>query len=260
VFTIPWHEHVMVGTTDTPLDDTPSEPQARRDEIDFLLETVAPYLAKKPGRTDIRSIFAGIRPLVRSGSGGSTAQLSRDFVLRASSAGLVSIMGGKWTTYRKMAEDCVDLAARVGGLPPQQCKTETMVIHGGEIRAEGGARSADGQRIRPFIYSPMLFDSYGSDGPDVELLVAENTDWQQRLDGRLPYLVGQVVWAARREMARTVEDVLARRTRALFLDAEAALASAPRVAELLAAELGRDAAWQADQLNQFRDVADHYRP
>jgi glycerol-3-phosphate dehydrogenase len=250
----------MVGTTDTPLEDTPTEPKPRGDEIEFLLETIAPYLSKKPGRADIRSIFAGIRPLVRSSSGGSTAKLSRDFVLRTSSAGLVSILGGKWTTYRKMAEDCVDLAGRVGGLPAQPCPTKTLAIHGGEQRAVGRERSAESRGPEHVELSEELLAPYGTDAAAVERLVVEEPEWQQRLDERLPYVAGQAVWAARHEMARTVEDVLARRTRALFLDAAAALASAARVAELLAVELGRDAAWQADQIKQFQAVAEHYRP
>jgi glycerol-3-phosphate dehydrogenase len=243
VFAIPWHDHVLVGTTDTPLDAAPLEPRAQEAEIEFLLETVAPYFGRKPQRHDIRSIFAGVRPLVRSGKSGKTARLSRDFVLRASAAGLVSIMGGKWTTYRNMAEKCVDLAARLAELPAKECETTTLAVHGGD-GAPGDARFAD----------------YGSDGPALAAVVASEPIWNERLDERLPYLAGQVVWAARQEMARTVEDVLARRTRALFLDAEAALRAAPRVAALLAGELGRDADWQTDQLAQFQAVAEKYHP
>jgi glycerol-3-phosphate dehydrogenase len=243
VFAIPWHGRVLVGTTDTPLSDSPLEPQPQQSEIDFLLDQVAPYLARKPSRTDIRTIFAGVRPLVRVGGSRKTAQLGRDHVLHASPTGLVSIMGGKWTIYRKMAEDCVDLAARVGNLPPQRCRTQSLSIHGGKRpRADG------------------LLAEYGVDQEALAQLITTEPAGNQPLDQRLPYVAGQVIWAARYEMARTVEDLLARRVRALFLDTEAALSIAPRVAELLAGELGHDAAWQTDQIEKFRVVAQSYRP
>ena len=142
-----------------------------------------------------------------------------------------------------MAEDCVDVAARVGGLPSKPCPTTTLTVHGGK------GRQLDG---------PLA--EYGSDAPALSQLIASEAAWNQPLDERLPYVAGQVIWAARNEMARSVEDVLARRVRALFIDAEVAIAAAPKVAELLAAEFGRDAAWQADQVEQFRRVAQSYRP
>jgi glycerol-3-phosphate dehydrogenase len=243
VFAIPWHGHTIVGTTDTPIDAAPWEPRALPGEIEFLLETIAPYLSPPPGGSDIRSIFAGIRPLVRSGSATSTAQLGRDHEVRVSDSELISVLGGKWTTYRRMAEDTVNRAAVIASLPGRECTTPTMPIHGSPGKAVGG-----------------VFKDYGSDGPAVEQLAASMPGGNERLDSRLPYVAGHVVWAARHEMARTVEDVLARRLRALFLDAEAAIASAPRVAQLLAAELRRDAAWQADQITDFRQTADVYRP
>jgi glycerol-3-phosphate dehydrogenase len=243
IFAIPWHQHTVVGTTDTPLDATPTEPRALPAEIDFLLETIAPYLSPAPQRSDIRAVFAGIRPLVRSASTSKTSQLGRDHEVRVSDSQLVSVLGGKWTTYRRMAEDAVTRAAAVAGLPARDCATTTMPIHGSSDEAAGG-----------------VFKDYGSDGPAVEQLAASTPGWNEPLDSRLPFVAGQVVWAARNEMARTLEDVLGRRLRALFLNAEAAVASAPRVAELLAAELQRDAAWQADQIEKFRQIADAYRP
>jgi glycerol-3-phosphate dehydrogenase len=172
-----------------------------------------------------------------------TSKLGRDHEVRVSSSGLVSVLGGKWTTYRRMAEDCVDRAARVGGLVLTPCPTKTLPIHGhpGETRFD-------------------RFTEYGCDAPALEQLLATVPGGNERLAERLPYVAAQVVFAARQEMARTVEDVLARRLRALFLDAEAAVAAAPRVAALLASELGRDAQWQAVQLEQFRRVAEAYRP
>jgi len=241
VFAIPWHEHAVVGTTDTELDDVSLEPRPLRAEIEFLLETIAPYWTRTPEATDVRSIFAGIRPLVRRSGSRNTSKLARDHVIRVSTSGLVSIMGGKWTTYRRMAEDCVDRAAEVGGLLPAPCRTKTLPIHG----AEGESRSG-------------VLAGYGSDGPAIEHLAMSQPEFNQPLADRVPYVAAQVVWAARHEFARSVEDVLARRVRVLFLDAAGALAAAPKVAELLAGELGRDAAWQAEQLRQFEAVAEHY--
>jgi glycerol-3-phosphate dehydrogenase len=243
IFAIPWHDHVVVGTTDTRRDDVPVEPRALPGEIEFLLETIAPYVSCKPAQSDIRSIFAGIRPLVRSAGVEQTSQLGRDHLIRVSPSGLISVLGGKWTTYRRMAEDCVDRAAEVGGLKPVQCCTKTLAIHGYQI----GMPSE-------------RFAEYGADGPALEELIRKVPGSNDRLADGLPYVAGQVIHAARQEMARTVEDVLARRLRALFLDAEAAVAAAPRVAALMAAELGRDAKWQTDQLEQFRLVAEAYRP
>ncbi|MGD9632392.1 MAG: FAD-dependent oxidoreductase [Pirellulales bacterium] len=242
IFAIPWHEHTMVGTTDTELKDAPVDPRPLPEEISFLLETIAPYWTRKPQASDIRAIFAGIRPLARSDDSKTSSKLARDHVIRVSSSGLVSIMGGKWTTYRRMAEDGVDRAAAVGGLLPTPCRTKTLPIHGGQGELTSGALA-----------------QYGSDGPAIAGLAASQPGLDQPLADRLPHTAAQVVWAARHEMARSVEDVLARRVRALFYDAEAAIAAAPLVASLLAEELGRDAKWQADQLAAFHSIAELYR-
>jgi glycerol-3-phosphate dehydrogenase len=243
IFAVPWHNHAVIGTTDTPRADMPLEPRPLAGEVDFILETIAPYLLRKPQRGDIRSVFAGIRPLLRGGDSSNTSKLGRDHEVRISSTGLVSVLGGKWTTYRKMAEDCVDHAARLADLSPAECTTKTMRVHGyvGEARVE-------------------RFGEYGSDVAALEELIASTSNANEQLAKRLPYVAGQAIFAARHEMARSVEDVLARRTRALFLDAEAAIAAAPRVAALLAAELSHNAKWQADQLEKFKVVADAYRP
>jgi glycerol-3-phosphate dehydrogenase len=243
IFAIPWHNHAVVGTTDTPRVDLPLEPRPLPGEVDFLLDTIAPYLTCKPQHGDIRSIFAGIRPLVRGGDASNTSKLGRDHEVRISSTGLVSVLGGKWTTYRKMAEDAVDQAAQLAELQHQKSPTKTLAVHGhpGNSRIE-------------------QFSEYGTDAAALKAAIASVSRGDGRLAERLPYVAGQVVFAARQEMARTIEDVLARRTRALFLDAEAAIAAAPRVAALLATELGRDANWQADQIVQFGLVADAYRP
>ncbi len=265
IFAVPWHHHAVIGTTDTPRADVPLEPRPLPGEVDFLLETIAPYLSRKPQRSDIRSVYAGIRPLVRGGDASNTSKLGRDHEVRISSTGLVSVLGGKWTTYRKMAEDCVDQAARIGELNPAECTTKSMTVHGrtNSARVERFHvvhGSPDPARSFGEVGRPAPNSEYGSDAAELEQVIASAPGANERLAERLPYVTGQVLFAARNEMARTVEDVLARRTRALFLDAEAAAAAAPRVAVLLAAELRRDAAWQADQLEKFRLVAEAYRP
>jgi glycerol-3-phosphate dehydrogenase len=243
IFAIPWHNHAVVGTTDTPRADTPVEPRPLPGEVEFLLETIAPYLTRKPQHSDIRSVFAGIRPLVRGGNVSQTSKLGRDHEVRVSPTGMISVLGGKWTTYRKMAEDCVDKAARLARLKPQASPTKSLRIHG----------HPSGQRMQEC-------NEYGSDASGLRQLIDSIPDAGEFLAERLPIVAGQAIYAALHEMARTVEDVLARRTRALFLDAESAIAAAPRVAALLAVELNRDSKWQAGQLDQFRLVAEAYRP
>ena len=246
LFAIPWHGSVLIGTTDTPVDGPTLEPRPFEAEIAFILETAAHYLARPPQREDIRSIFTGIRPLVGARSDGreKTARLSRGHTIDVSPHGLVTIAGGKWTTYRRMAEDCVDQAMLIGRLEERPCRTKTLRLHGW---CEG-VDPAD----------PLAV--YGASVDAVTALAASRPGLDRRLHPDLPYLAGEVVWAARQEMARTVDDVLARRTRALFLDARAALAMAPAVAALLATELGKDETWQAEQIAAFTAIAKHYLP
>ncbi|MGA9355031.1 MAG: glycerol-3-phosphate dehydrogenase/oxidase, partial [Terriglobales bacterium] len=242
LFAIPWHGHTLVGTTDTPIQTVPSEPVALEEEIDFILSTAGEYLAKAPGKDDVLSVFAGVRPLVRAASTTDTAALARDHVIEVGSSGLVSIMGGKWTTYRCMAEDCVDQAAALADLPQNPCVTEGLHIHGFHAHAEQfGALSV-----------------YGADAVEIGKLAESSPAWQERLHPALPYVKAEVVWAVRQEMARTVEDVMARRTRALFLNARAALEMAPAVADLMAGELGWSETSKANQIEAFGNVAANY--
>jgi len=242
LFAIPWHGHTLVGTTDTPIATATLEPVAMEQEIEFILATAGQYLAKAPTRDDVLSVFAGIRPLVRATGAASTAALSRDHVIHFDRSGLVTICGGKWTTYRHMAEDCVDQAATLAQLPEKPCVTHHLRIHG-------------------FHEAAKQFGSlavYGSDADEIRKLIEADARLGEPLHPALPYIKAEVVWAARHEMARTVEDVLARRTRALFLNARAALAMAPAVADLMASELGWDEANQSKQLAAFRDIASNY--
>jgi glycerol-3-phosphate dehydrogenase len=242
LFAIPWHGHTLVGTTDTPIAEATLEPRARDDEVAFVLETAAHYLDRPPRREDVLSVFVGIRPLVRSGDAKSTAALSRDHTIHIDGSGLLTVTGGKWTTYRNMAEDCVNQAAELARLPERPCPTRHLNIHGfHRSAAKFGALSA-----------------YGSDALGIQDLERASPALATALHPALPYKEAEVVWAVRVEMARAVEDVLARRTRALFLNARAALEMAPRVAALMAAELHRDRQWVAGQLQEFTRLARGY--
>jgi glycerol-3-phosphate dehydrogenase len=242
LFAIPWHGKTLVGTTDTPIDNVSLEPLALDEEIAFLLDTASRYLARRPRREDILSVFAGIRPLVKSSEVVRTAALSREHTIEVSRSGLLSIAGGKWTTYRKMAEDCVDHAATLARLDERPCVTRSLRIHGYHEHAEELGE----------------LSSYGSDAAGLRELMNTTPELGRQLHPDLPIQAGQVVWAVRHEMARTVDDVLSRRTRALVLDARAALAMAPAVAKIMAGELGRDEAWQSEQVERFTTLADGY--
>jgi glycerol-3-phosphate dehydrogenase len=209
-------------------------------EIEFILSTAAKYLDKAPAPGDVLSVFAGLRPLVKSGKGKNTSALPRDHTIHIDAGGLLTITGGKWTTYRRMAEDSINRAVTLAGLPKKPSVTERLKIHAYQDRAgEFGE-----------------LELYGSDAPKVRELI--DASGAERLHPALPYREGEVIWAARSEMARTVEDVLARRTRSLMLNARAAIHMAPRVAELMAEELERDEAWKADQVRVFTELARGY--
>ncbi len=256
LFAIPWHDHVVIGTTDTPREETPLEPRPLADEISFLLEHAGRYLTRTPGEADILSAFAGLRPLIGAGASEKTSRISREHSLLVSPSGLVTIAGGKWTTYRAMAEQTVDRAEAVGGWPHRASRTHALRLHGAADPEPAGtpALHAATDTAHPGL------KMHGTDAAKVDELIRSSPELFQPLHPRLPHFAGEAVWAARHEMARTVEDVLARRMRALFLDARAALDMAPPVAALLAKELGRDEAWQKEQLRSFRELASGYLP
>jgi glycerol-3-phosphate dehydrogenase len=246
LFAVPWHNRTLVGTTDTPIETISYEPLPFEEEIDFVLETAGRYLSHKPTREDILSVYVGIRPLVKAAgaSDGKTSSLSRDYTIHIDHSGLLTIVGGKWTTYRHMAEDTVDHAMTLGRLDERPCVTATMHIHG-------------------YHQHPEEFGSlsvYGSDAPAILELSKESPELGGLLHPDLPYTAAEVVWAARNEMSRTLDDALARRTRALLLNARAAIAIAPAVASLLAKELGKDAAWAEEQVRIFGALAAQYIP
>ncbi len=243
LFAVPWHGRIIVGTTDTAVTEVSLEPRALEEEIDFIFTQIRRYLTRDPHREDVLSHFAGLRPLIKAGAGGSTAALSRDHLISVSDSGLMTLSGGKWTTYRKMAEDAVDHAERIGALDHRVCRTHHLPIHG-----------ADSPELR--VGDPWAV--YGSDARAIRDLVVTNPSLGQRLHPELEVMKAEVVLHVRHEMARTVEDVLARRTRALLLHAKASVEAAPSVAELMAAELSRDAAWCLDQVESFRQLAAGY--
>ncbi len=249
LFVIPWQDRCLIGTTDTPVARADVEPRPLAEEVQFILRNAARYLRQDPTTDDVLSWFAGLRPLVQpSGQALATKAISREHLVVVAPSGLVTIVGGKWTTYRKMAEDTLNDAIAVGGLPERPCVTEHLRLHGCVAREHPG------------LPRERHLQMYGADAADVLAFLDEDARRRTALHPRLPYLRGQVQWAARHEMARTVEDVLARRTRALLLDARASIEAAPTVARLLARELGHDTAWIDEQVAAYTALARGYVP
>lgn len=242
LFAVPWHGKALVGTTDTPIEKPALEPVALEEEVDFILRHAKQYLSKDPEPKDVKSVFAGLRPLVRPEDAKSTSEISRSHHLQVSGSGLVTIAGGKWTTYRRMAEDTIDKAAWVAGLKQVECKTNELRIHGW----------LKGQDESDHLYV------YGSDRAGLKKLLEENPEWNEQIHPNLPYLKGEVIWAVRNELAITIEDVLSRRTRALLLDAKASLEMAPVVGQLLASEFGYDEKWVEQEVKEYEALARNY--
>lgn len=237
LFAVPWHDCVVVGTTDTPLPERSLEPRALASEVEFVMEHAAKYLTKDPTPEDVLSIFAGLRPLVGSGDDSDTAAISRDHTIMVSNSGLITVTGGKWTTYRKMAEDVIDQAEMVSGVDQRRCETETLQVHGWSHAAIPEAN------LQP----------YGADAQAIRGL-----NEPQPIHPKLNLTAAEVRWHVREEMARTVEDVLARRSRCLLLNARASIEAAPEVARIMAEEAGHDAAWIAGQVEAYGTLARGY--
>ncbi len=242
LFAVPWHNKVVVGTTDTPVEEAKLEPRALDEEIKFILDHAAKYMAKDPKRSDVKSVFAGLRPLVKPAEDTGTSEISRDHHLVISKSGLITITGGKWTTYRKMGEDTIDQATMVAGLEEKQSVTKKLRIH-------GWLKNVD-------MSDPMYV--YGSDRVGIDKLIKEKPELDEQLCDSLPYKKAEVIWHVRNEMARTVEDVLSRRTRAILLDAKASIEMAPKVAQLMAGELGYDNSWVKNQVEEYTNLAKEY--
>jgi len=249
IFAIPWCGKVVIGTTDLAATRVEMEPGHEQSEIDYLIETVNPYLATPITRSDILSVFSGLRPLV-TGKSSTTSKLSREHHIDTSPAGLITVAGGKWTTYRRMAEDTLTFAIKHGMLPPKLCVTNGVRLHGAP----------------PAGPTPGPLSRYGTDAAEIERLQHSSPELAQPIDPDLPFTFAEAVYAVRHEMARTLEDVLSRRMRALLIDARAAQRAAPKVArvmaqELMAQELGASAEWQSEQTAAFdRLAAEFYLP
>ena len=237
LFAVPWLGKTILGTTDTPRHDVVREPLAFREEVDFILNESARYLTKAPRRADIKSIWVGLRPLVKPADDDSenTKGLSREHTILVSKSGLVTVTGGKWTTYRAMAEDVLDRCFAVDLLPFKSgCVTTGLKLVGAQV-TKHGISDAPGIHL------------YGSEAAAVLALPGAKNE----LGGGLTEAM--VRFAARFEYARTVEDVLARRSRLLFLDAALAKSLAPKAAAMLEQETGIDPA-----LNAFLLLCDQY--
>ncbi len=242
LFGVPWHGKVLLGTTDIPIKEHMIEPRPMEDEINFILETADSYLNPAPKREDILAIYAGLRPLAApKDDDESTKEISRDHKLIHSESDLITITGGKWTTYRKMAEDTVNMAIQIGKLKDVPCRTKNLAIHGST----------------PDVYHAH-WNLYGKDYQAIQQLIQEDESLRELLVDGYEYNAAEVVWACRYEMIRKVEDFLGRRCRLLLLDAEASMKAAPKVAEIMAKELGKPEGWAQEEVNQYIELAKRY--
>ena len=240
LFAVPWNDYVVVGTTDTQIEQPLEEPIALEQEIEFILDNAGAYMTTPPTRADVKSVFSGLRPLAAPEDNGSaTKEISRHHKVTVSTSGLVSILGGKWTTYRKMSEDLINTAQSVGGLPERTCITHSLPIHG-------------------YDYNSDWTNPLHVYGTDIEKIHKLDEAGNTSLSDLLHLSKNQIIWAVREEMAMTVEDVLARRSRALFLNAEAALALAPKVAQIIAEELDKNQGWIDQQIKEFKTLTQNY--
>ncbi|GHV65055.1 glycerol-3-phosphate dehydrogenase [Bacteroidia bacterium] len=243
LFAVPWHDKVVIGTTDIQRPVSELEPLPLKEEIDFILKTAALYFETAPQYSDILSVFAGQRPLAApKEEGKKTKEISRGHKIFVSKNKLITITGGKWTSYRRMAEDTVNKAIQLNLLEARKCRTKHLHIHG--------------YRPHPNLSDHLYI--YGSDEPQIQKLLDTNPAYAAKLHDRHPYTVAEVVWAVREEMARDVEDVLARRVRLLYVDARAAIDAAPVVAKVMAETLELGEEWQKEQVEAFTKLAERY--
>lgn len=241
LFAVPWNDYVVVGTTDTQQEQTLEEPIALDKEIDFILENAGAYMTTPPTRDDVKSVFAGLRPLAASEDvGAATKEISRHHKVTVSTTGLVSILGGKWTTYRKMAEDLINTVQSVGGLPERTCTTQNLPIYG-------------------YDYNSDWTDPLHVYGTDIEKIKSLSRNGNSSLSDEIHLTSNQIRWAVQEEMAQTVEDVLARRTRALFLNARESHRLAPEVATIMAKEMKKNNAWINNEIQHFQELSLRYQ-
>jgi glycerol-3-phosphate dehydrogenase len=250
LFVIPWQGKLLLGTTDTPVEKILSEPQALPEEIDFIISHFNRYTTSTITTQDIESVFVGLRPLAKTNHESSTSVMPRDHVIKVFPSGLVHVTGGKWTTYRNMAEHAIDQAVTSYKLPVVRgCQTKQLRIHGGKGNGPGVEREGG---------VPEHLRVYGSDAIEIQKRIDDDPKLAERIHSKYPYCLAEVQWCIENEMACTVEDVLARRIRLLFLDARAAIESAPVVASLLTKSLDHDDEWQRKQVADFSKLAEGY--
>jgi glycerol-3-phosphate dehydrogenase len=241
LFAIPWHDKLVLGTTDTPIENIETEPKPLKEEIDFIIDHFNRYTTAKISYADVKSVFVGLRPLARSGSEKKTAVMPRDHVVKVLPSGLVHVTGGKWTTYRSMAEHAVNIAVKKISITFKDCGTKNLKIHGCTNTKENSH-----------------LDVYGSDAIEIQKIITDDPLLAEKIHPNYPYTKAEIKWFVQNEMAMTVEDILARRIRLLFLDAQAALDAAPLTAKILATLLNKDLDWQQQQIKNFTTLANGY--
>lgn len=241
LFAIPWHGKLVVGTTDTPVQEITYNPKPLEEEIDFLLNTLQEYLTLKPTRKDVLSVFVGLRPLMASQQSSATKNLSRSHKIYTAPSQLVHLNGGKWTTYRAMAEETLDVCIQKGLLEPKACQTRTLKLHGYTTQALEA-------RLRV----------YGTDAKAIQDLEAKDAKLACKLHPNHPYTYAQVFWALEKEMAYSLEDVLSRRMRLLFLDARAGLECAQSVGDFMGAYFNWDATKRDQEIATFKALAQQH--
>jgi glycerol-3-phosphate dehydrogenase len=242
LFALPWHDKVVIGTTDTALNSINEEPIALEEEIEFILMHFNEYAISKIMRKDVLSVFAGLRPLVKTSNQTSTSLASRDHTIIVSKSNLITITGGKWTTYRKMAKDAVNNAAFVAKLPIVKCSTRKLKLHGYSTSLQYGDK----------------FSAYGSDAETIQEMINAQPDLAKPIHPNYHYSKAELIFSVKYEMAMTVEDILSRRSRLLFIDAQAAIDAVPIVAKIMAKMLNEDQQWEEEQVSSFLTLADGY--
>jgi glycerol-3-phosphate dehydrogenase len=242
LFAIPWYDKVVAGTTDTPLNTISLEPKALDEEIAFILRTAGKYLTRQPKREDILCVFAGLRPLAASPDDPTaTREISRRHKITVSKSGMVTVEGGKWTIYRKMAQDALNKAMRMGLIEKRPCRTRHLAV-------DGFAVDAVGDRLH----------IYGSHAGEIRKITRDHPEWARIIHNRLPYTEAELRWICRHEMPKKLEDLLARRTRALFLDAAASREMAAETARIMADELGLDSGWEEEEVEDYKRLVENY--
>jgi len=241
LFAIPWHDKLVLGTTDTPVVSISTEPKPLKEEIDFIIRHFNRYTKSNIDYKDVKSVFVGLRPLAKVGSEKKTSVMPRDHVIKVLPSGLVHITGGKWTTYRNMAEKTIDKAIQSSGLTFTPSKTKDLKIHG---------------------WQPVIPDShlsvYGSDAHAIQQLIEKDNSLSEKIHPSYAFTKAEIKWFIEQEMAVTPEDILARRLRLLFLDAKAAMEAAPLVVKMLTFLTGNNAQWEQGQLEAFNKLANGY--